>query len=83
MSRKAMSALDALARYEKQQRIAREAGETLRCAAALELGTIVLDAGGSILGGDGVRRAIDAAVATHRVSSGSDRTAGAGKPSHG
>jgi hypothetical protein len=83
MSRKAMSALDALARYEEQQQIARETGESLRRAAALELGTIVLEAGGSSLGSDGVRRAIAAAVATQRPPSGSDRTAGVGTPGHG
>lgn len=73
MPRKAKSALDALARHEQQQQIAREAGETLRRAAACELGLIVLEAGGDLLGIDGVRSAIEKAVASKRVRPGADR----------
>ena len=62
MPKRPMSTLDALARHHEQQQIAREAGEALRRAAALELGSIVLDAGGSTLGVDGVRQAIESAV---------------------
>ena len=73
MPRKPTSALDALARHEELQLAARERGETLRRAAALELGAIVLGAGGAILGPDGLRRVIDAAVAAQRMGGGPDR----------
>ena len=82
MSRKAMSALDALARHEEQQQIARQTGETLRRAAAQELGMIVLEVGGNSLGSDGVRRAIEVALAAKRVRPGADR-ATAGASDHG
>lgn len=67
MPKKSVSTLEALARHEEQQQIARETGETLRRAAALDLGLIVLDAGGSILGEDGLRHAVEAAVSARHL----------------
>ena len=69
MPRKAESTLDVLARHEEQQRLAGEKLELLRRAAALDLGLIVLDAGGSALGVDGVQRAIETALRAEVVTS--------------
>lgn len=83
MPRKPTNALDALARHEELQLAARETGETLRRAAALELGSIVLGAGGAVLGLDGLRRAIDTAVAARRVDGAPAKPARARDSSHG
>lgn len=62
MAKKKPSALDALTRYDEERLAMQTKGAELRRAAALELGLIVLDAGGSRLGTDALRRLIAGAA---------------------
>lgn len=63
MAKKKPSALEALTRHDEERLAMQTKGAELRRAAALELGLIVLDAGGSRLGADALRRLIADAVA--------------------
>ena len=63
MAKKKPSALEALTRHDEERLAMQTKGAELRRAAALELGLIVLDAGGSLLGADALRRLIADAVA--------------------
>ena len=63
MAKKKPSALEALTRHDEERLAMQTKGAELRRAAALELGLIVLDAGGSRLGADALRRLIAGAVA--------------------
>lgn len=58
MAKKKPSALDALTRHDEEERRLASLRDALRQAAALELGIIVLDAGGGALGSEGLRQAI-------------------------
>ena len=62
MAKKKPSAQDALTRHDEERLAMQTKGAELRRAAALELGLIVLDAGGSRLGTDALRRLIAGAV---------------------
>ena len=62
MAKKKPSALEALTRHDEERLAMQTKGAELRRAAALELGLIVLDAGGSRLGTDALRRLIAGAV---------------------
>ena len=62
MAKKKPSALDALTRHDEERIAMQTRGAELRRAAALELGLIVLDAGGSRLGTEALRRLIAGAV---------------------
>ncbi|SFR99526.1 DUF6437 family protein [Sphingomonas jatrophae] len=62
MAKKKPSALDALTRHDEEERRLASLRDALRQAAALELGTIVLDAGGGALGSEGLRVAIRKAL---------------------
>lgn len=62
MAKKKPSALDALTRHDEEERRLASLRDALRQAAALELGTIVLDAGGGALGSEGLRMAIRKAL---------------------
>lgn len=50
MPKRKRTALNALDQFEREQRKREEEGAALRTAAALELGRVVLDAGGARLG---------------------------------
>ena len=50
MAKKKPSALDALARLNEERRALEDRGAALKRAAALELGMIVIDAGGAAIG---------------------------------
>ena len=50
MAKKKPSALEALARLNNERRLLEDRGAELKRAAALELGTVVLDAGGAAIG---------------------------------
>ena len=63
MAKKKPSALEALTRHDEERLAMQAKGAELRRAASLELGLIVLDAGGSQLGTDALRRLIADAVA--------------------
>lgn len=63
MAKKKPSALEALTRHDEERLAMQMKGADLKRAAALELGLIVLDAGGSRLGADALRRLIADAVA--------------------
>lgn len=62
MAKKKPSALDALTRHDEEERRLASLRNALRQAAALELGTIVLDAGGGALGSEGLRMAVRKAL---------------------
>ena len=62
MAKKKPSALDALTRHDEEERRLASLRDALRQAAALELGTIVLDAGGGALGSEGLRMAVRKAL---------------------
>lgn len=62
MAKKKPSALEALTRHDEERLAMQTKGAELRRAAALELGLIVLDAGGSQLGVDALRRLVAGAV---------------------
>ena len=62
MAKKKPSALDALTRHDEEERRLASLRDALRQAAALELGIIVLDAGGGALGSEGLRVAIRKAL---------------------
>ena len=71
MAKKKPSALEALTRHDEERLAMQTRGAELRRAAALELGLIVLDAGGSQLGTDVLRRLIAEAAGTtpkHRLA---------------
>lgn len=63
MAKKKPSALEALTRHDEERLAMQTKGAELRRAAALELGLIVLDAGGSRLGAEALRRVVADAVA--------------------
>jgi hypothetical protein len=63
VAKKKPSALEALTRHDEERRALETKGTELRRAAALELGLIVLDAGGSRLGADALRQLVEDAVA--------------------
>lgn len=67
MARKAASAVDALNLIIEEQRLLAARAQAARDAAALEVGLIVLEAGGGQLAPDALRSMIGAAVkgATH------------------
>jgi len=83
VAKKKPSALDALTRHDEEERRLASLRDALRQAAALELGIIVLDAGGGSLGSEGLRQAIRHALdnpAPQRrpVASGAPKSGGTG-----
>jgi len=76
VAKKKPSALDALTRHDEERLAMQTKGAELRRAAALELGLIVLDAGGSRLGTDALRRLIAGAVGAASKDRASEKAAG-------
>ena len=66
MAKRRPTALDALSRHDEERRLLESRRAALEQAAALELGLIVLAAGGARLGPEGLRMAICAAVEDQR-----------------
>lgn len=85
MAKKKPSALEALARLNQERRLLEDRGAELRKAAALELGTVLLDAGGAAIGPSKLKEIIANVVATgvdealQRLTARGDRAKSGGK----
>lgn len=64
MTKKRLSALEALGAFEEEQRVRDKKADELRHAAALELGQVVFEAGGAALPVLAIRTLIQDAVRT-------------------
>ncbi len=86
MAKKKPSALEALARLNDERRALEDRAAAVKRAAALELGTVVLDAGGAAIGPLRLRdliarvAAIGVDAALHRLSAKGDSPASGIKP---
>jgi len=69
VAKKTVNALNALNKLIEEQRALAEKAEAARLAAALELGTIVLDAGGAALTEAQLRAAVSSAVGAATTTS--------------
>jgi Family of unknown function (DUF6437) len=69
VAKKTVNALNALNKLIEEQKALAERAEAARTAAALELGMVVLDAGGVALTAGQLKVAVEAAVAAAKTTS--------------
>jgi Family of unknown function (DUF6437) len=68
VAKKTVNALSALNKLIEEQKVLAERAEAARTAAALELGIVVLDAGGVALTAGQLKAAVEAAVAAAKTA---------------